>query len=150
MGDALATIAILISLLAFWLNYRTSRRQKHADDPVFSFRFGRPRYVVITNSGATAARDIHLQTKKGSLIRWEDQEPQARCKTTETGSHIPPDPWSSNCDGETRSLAPGASLGVVLSKDVNDDETLILKCRNYMGETVAEVKRLSEVFWQKA
>lgn len=146
-AGVLGAAGVLVSLLAIWLNYRTARRQKHADSPVFAFaRKLRSDSIVIRNHGATVARDVSVRTEHGGFVKWANQYNQALRKPTKTGGHVDgEEPWTSNCDGETRNLAPGESAEIVTAEGMAPGEVLVVTYKNYMGETVKQRQPLESV-----
>lgn len=134
--------ALVVSLFSLWHSYRTSRRQKHADNPFFSFvREQIVKCVTMANKGPSAALNVAVRTKKGTFVKWSRQvnEAQRVCvddlyNEYEGGE----EPWTADCAGTTVNMDPGQSEVLVLAKDVPEDEVLIVTFVNYMGETVTQ------------
>jgi hypothetical protein len=70
IANNLASLALIISLVAIWLNYNTSRRQKLAENPKLVFRRGKDQNIIkLTNQGASSALDVSVEIKKGGFVK---------------------------------------------------------------------------------
>ncbi len=137
-----ALVALVVSSILLWLRYGTSRRQKHADNPFFSFtREQNRKCVTIANKGSSAARDVAVRTKKGTFVKWAEQVNEAErvCVDELYGDYEGgEEPWTVNCDGAIVNMDPGQCGILVLAKDVREDEVLIVSFKNYMGDAVTQ------------
>ncbi len=138
--------ALVVSLVSFWLSYRTSRRQKHADNPFFSFvREQIVKCVTMANKGPSAARDVAVRTKKGTFVKWSwqvNEAEQVRVDDLYNEYEGGEEPWTADCAGATANMDPGQSEVLVLAKGVPEDEVLIVSFANYMGETITQKQAL--------
>jgi hypothetical protein len=143
----LALLAIILSVLALWLNYRTSRRQRLAEDPLLILRRGpRGNPITITNQGRSPAIRLAAKTVGGGFIRWSNQFNQTLQKRDSMGGIVGgEEPWTPDCSGETRTIAPGDSASLVLADEIAPDEVLVFAYENYTGRRICLRHRLSEI-----
>jgi len=145
--NPLASIAIALSLFAFWLNYRTSRRQKFIEDPFLTLTRGpHADRIIITNQGRTTAANLGIRTEHGGFIRWPKQVNEVLQKQDSMGGFFGgEDPWTTDCSGDTRTIGPGESVSLVLAHQLSSQESLFLSFENYLGERINHRYQLSEI-----
>lgn len=124
-------IAIILSGLALFLNYRTSRRQGFAEDPLLILT-RRNRVIVINNQGRSPAVALSVRTTRGGYISWSNQFNKALRKQDGMGGFVGgEEPWTTDCSGEARTIAPEESECLLLAGDLAPDEDLVLSFENY-------------------
>jgi hypothetical protein len=139
-----SVLAISISLISLWLNYRSSRQRKIANDPIFSFSSKRGvGSVTIQNNGQTPALSCKVCSARGILSRWDDQVSPHQRYDTSTGAVEGDEFWAPDCGGEARNILPGESVTLFL--DSSETDTIQLIYSNYLGEDLRKELRLSEV-----
>ncbi len=149
IAEVLAGCSLAVSLFALWLNYRTRRRQRLAEDPVLIASWLRKRngVVAITNVGPTAAVGCSARSVRGTFIRWNNQRNEAEFKRDGYGQVVGGlDPWTPDCCGETRNIQPGGRACIVLANDVPANEALELTFRNYMERLLKVRFEVSSIF----
>lgn len=145
--NPLAWFAIVLSGLALWLNYRTSRRQRLAEDPLLILKYGPRKYVVIiTNQGRSPAVHLAARTEGGGFLRWSDQFNEVLRTRDKMGGVVGgEEPWTPDCAGETRTIAPGKSMTLVFADELAPDEILVLSFENYACRQIHRRYRFSEI-----
>jgi hypothetical protein len=140
-------IAIILSGLALLLNYRTSRRQGLAEDPLLILKRAPHRIgISVKNQGRSTAMKTGVKTKKGGFIRWSDQFNEALRKRDNMGGFEGGDkPWTFDCSGQTRTIAPGETVLLILADDIAQDEVLVVSFDTYAGKRIKHRFPLSEI-----
>ena len=146
--DAKADLALVVSICAFWVTHRASRRQKEAEAPRLAFTRGREtNTIAVTNCGCTAACQVQLKTQEGAFIKWSNQYNEILWMQDSGGGLVGADlPWSNNCAGETRTIEPNGRATVVVAADVGADEVLSVAYRDYRGRRIKMRKALRRIY----
>ena len=147
--NLIASLAVAVSLVALCLNYRTSRRQKLADNPKLFFGRGQGQVtIILTNQGASSAFDVSVETQKGSFIQWSNQSNKALEKSDGAGGIIRGPLCSKNCYGETRTINVNESKRLIIAEDMPKDEVIVVRYKNYMKKKIKQQKSLSQIYWE--